>query len=92
MSYQDGTGAVQHSSVLSLQPWHIGSVRHRFRLEALSTGVISPTIASAMSWIRHIFMHFVRSILGSSEGGQSIDMRDMRYMWSEMDSPLFVSV
>ena len=53
-----------------------------------STGVMSPTSSSAMSWMRHIFMHLGRSRRGASDGGANMEMRDMRYMWSAMDSPL----
>jgi len=52
-----------------------------------STGVMSPTRDSAMSWMRAIFVQ--RGMLRREERveGASMVRMDMRYMWSEMDSP-----
>lgn len=36
-------------------------------------------------------MHRARSIREDREGGQSMVMMDMRYMWSEIDSPWLMS-
>lgn len=54
----------------------------------LSTGVMSPTRSSAMSWMRLILIHLLRSSFSRRVGGANMDIIDIRYMWSAMDSPL----
>ena len=56
-------------------------------LEMPSTGVMSPTRASARSWMRASRVHRERLRRGVRLVGQSMVMRAMRYIWSEMDSP-----
>ena len=56
-------------------------------LETLSIGVMSPTIASAISWTSAIEVQREMSSFERREGGARRVSMDMRYMWSAMLSP-----
>ena len=56
-------------------------------LETSSIGVMSPTIASAISWTRAMEVQRGMSSFERREGGARRVSMDMRYMWSAIDSP-----
>ena len=52
-----------------------------------STGVMSPTSDSAMSWIKAILVQCGTLMREEREAGASMVKMDILYMWSEIDSP-----